>query len=122
MMTMAQVKADLKPSIDPQSTFDKLKQLQARYADDLGNQGEFKKYASSLANYGWPQASSQNQAALRIAITDTGEFIRDISDISNLTLDPDLDSYYLMDIAMMKLPQMIEKLSVTHELYRELLT
>jgi methyl-accepting chemotaxis protein len=121
IVTMAQVKADLKPPLDPRSTFDRLNQLQARHADDLGNQEGFKKYASSLANYGWPQASSQNQNALRVAITDTGEFIRDVSDISNLTLDPDLDSYYLMDIAMMKLPQMIERLSDAHEAYQDLL-
>lgn len=42
-------------------------------------------------------------------------FILHAGDISNLILDPDLDSYYLMDITLNKLPSILEKASKVEE-------
>ncbi len=39
-----------------------------------------------------------------------------IGDASNLVLDPDIDSYYTMDIAVFKFPDLLEKLSDIREL------
>ncbi|CAN5264282.1 methyl-accepting chemotaxis protein [soil metagenome] len=38
------------------------------------------------------------------------ELLSDVADGSNLTLDPDLDSFYLMDTALAKQPMLIERL------------
>ena len=40
--------------------------------------------------------------------------IRYTGDISNLILDPDLDSYYLMDISLLTIPDVIYKQSLIH--------
>ncbi|GEM_PF-3191205 len=37
-------------------------------------------------------------------------FIRHVSDASNLILDPDLDTYYLMDAVVLKLPELTERI------------
>lgn len=37
------------------------------------------------------------------------EFIRRVGDTSNLILDPDLDSYYMMDIVLLAIPQMLKR-------------
>jgi methyl-accepting chemotaxis protein len=41
-------------------------------------------------------------------IADTIAFIKDIGDTSNLTLDPDIDSYYLMNIVIFQAPALSE--------------
>ena len=43
-------------------------------------------------------------------ITDVLELTKHVGDTSNLTLDPKLDSYYLMDTIVSLLPQMVENL------------
>ena len=43
-------------------------------------------------------------------ITDIKGLITHIGDTSNLILDPDLDSYYLMDVTLIALPQMQDRL------------
>ena len=45
-------------------------------------------------------------------ITTLLELVARAGDTSNLILDPDLDSYYLMDIIVIKLPNLLEKISV----------
>ncbi len=46
-------------------------------------------------------------------VDDTLSFISHIADSSNLILDPELDSYYLMDGIVMKLPSVSEKIGQT---------
>ncbi|MDE0853593.1 MAG: hypothetical protein OSA97_04150, partial [Nevskia sp.] len=41
-------------------------------------------------------------------IGDTVGLIGDVSDASNLTLDPDVDSFYLMDVVMFQAPELSE--------------
>ncbi|WP_281889294.1 methyl-accepting chemotaxis protein [Paenibacillus sp. YYML68] len=43
-------------------------------------------------------------------VDDTIHLIKHAADMSNLTLDPDLDSYYLMDLTVNNLPTLMEKL------------
>lgn len=47
-------------------------------------------------------------------ITDLRTMITHAGDTSNLILDPDLDSYYLMDITLIALPQTQDRLSAVH--------
>jgi methyl-accepting chemotaxis protein len=45
-------------------------------------------------------------------IADIRGMIAHAGDISNLILDPDLDSYYLMDVTLLAMPQTVDRLSV----------
>jgi len=52
-------------------------------------------------------------------ISDTLAFITDVGDTSNLTLDPDIDTYYLMDVLVFKGPKLTEWLAQSWTLSRE---
>jgi methyl-accepting chemotaxis protein len=49
-------------------------------------------------------------------IADTIALINDVSDASNLTLDPDIDSYYLMNVLIFQGPELSELLAQTRGL------
>ena len=55
-----------------------------------------------------PEASDERHAAL---VADVRTMITHAGDTSNLILDPDLDSYYLMDVTLCALPQMQDRLA-----------
>src|SRR4029453_3351577 len=60
------------------------------------------------------KATTQNDEATKgVAhlIADTRGMIAHMGDTSNLILDPDLDSYYLMDITLLALPQTQDRLA-----------
>jgi two-component system chemotaxis sensor kinase CheA len=58
-------------------------------------------------------------AAYQSLINHTRTMITHAGDTSNLILDPDLDSYYLMDVTLLALPQMEERLQlITAEVHR----
>jgi signal transduction histidine kinase/DNA-binding response OmpR family regulator/HPt (histidine-containing phosphotransfer) domain-containing protein len=52
-------------------------------------------------------------------IGDVLTFITDVGDTSNLTLDPDIDTYYSMDVLVFKGPKLTEWLAETWTLARE---
>ncbi|HEX9022390.1 MAG TPA: methyl-accepting chemotaxis protein [Geobacteraceae bacterium] len=73
---------------------------------------------------GWPElASGETVAALRSAASGAGDrdkaadallsLIGDVADGSNLSLDPDMDSYYLTDTLVNKIPYLLETTSRT---------
>lgn len=117
LVTLSETKAGLTPQRDPKATLDLLKSLQDKFGPTLETDAAFKKYQAALTAAGWPSANARRQSELKVAIAESGEFIRDVSDLSNLTLDPDLDTYYLMDVSMMKLPQQIERISEVYDLF-----
>ncbi len=58
-----------------------------------------------------PRLDAQQRADRhRHLITDLRTMITHVGDQSNLILDPDLDSYYLMDVTLLALPQNLERL------------
>ncbi len=65
-----------------------------------------------------PQQSFQLHSAVIAEILDA---IALVGDTSNLILDPDLDSYYLMDAAVNHLPYMMEKTAQLQELGLEII-
>jgi len=69
-------------------------------------QGEWKTLQGQVRGLS-PAESFRQHTALIARIT---AFITQIADASNLTLDPDLDSYYVMDALVTRLPGMTEKL------------
>jgi methyl-accepting chemotaxis protein len=55
----------------------------------------------------WTQARVQDAGAQQMEmLTDFRQLIAHVGDTSNLILDPDLDSYYLMDVTLLALPDM----------------
>jgi signal transduction histidine kinase/DNA-binding response OmpR family regulator len=54
-------------------------------------------------------------AARQASITDTVQLMAHVGDTSNLVLDPDLDTYYLMDATVILLPALVGQLTVIDE-------
>ncbi|NBV25649.1 MAG: methyl-accepting chemotaxis protein, partial [Proteobacteria bacterium] len=60
---------------------------------------------------GLAQVTPEHAAAQhRHLVADMRAMITHVGDLSNLILDPDLDSYYLMDVTLLALPQMQQRL------------
>lgn len=55
----------------------------------------------------YTSASAESYASF---ISDIRGMITHLGDMSNLVLDPDLDSYYLMDVTLLAIPQTIDRL------------
>ena len=91
----------------------------------LSSAGLAKKNRSQLA-FGtvkarWDSLKSMEETSGEAAIKSSVELIANIrglighiGDTSNLILDPDLDSYYLMDITLLALPQTQDRLAEIH--------
>jgi methyl-accepting chemotaxis protein len=65
--------------------------------------------AASLKTLGWPDRALARNAETEKAIADARTLMGKIADGSNLTLDPDLDSYYVMDVVTVKLPELLDR-------------
>lgn len=65
-------------------------------------------------------SSSDRDEKIAAFIADTRMMITHSGDTSNLILDPDLDSYYLMDITLCAFPQLQERLQETMNYIRKL--
>lgn len=55
-----------------------------------------------------PLSAAGNPMALKAGIGSIRELLSVLSDASNLTLDPELETYYLADLATKKIPQLID--------------
>lgn len=65
---------------------------------------------SRLANEGFATRLSANIAAHRVLISKILVFAAEVSDYYQLTQDPEIGSFYLMDTALVKLPALLETL------------
>ncbi len=61
------------------------------------------------------QAASDSAAGLTPVIDEAAALMDHVGNTSNLILDPDLDSYYLMDIAVTRVPHLARKLAFLRE-------
>jgi hypothetical protein len=89
------------------SEFKKLEAVHTRIGDDLAASDAFHALKTSVVAATSPTSSAQSSeelvaAALRLVVAAT--------DGSNLTLDPDLDTYYLMDSALAAAPPLIDSI------------
>lgn len=75
----------------------------------LDSSQDFDKLTRALADANWPSPSIGRNTPNIMAIAQAHEFIRSVGDLSNLTLDPDLDSFYLMEVTTMRLPRLMER-------------
>ena len=65
----------------------------------------------TLSNAVQSMPAQDHEANVAAFIADVRGMIAHAGDTSNLILDPDLDSYYLMDITLLAMPQTFERLS-----------
>jgi PAS domain S-box-containing protein len=84
-----------------------LASLSAKFDPEIGTAEQSGALAKSLAAIGWPTQRITDQEAVRPAIESGQALITAIADASNLTLDPQLDSYYVMDAIAFKLPMLL---------------
>src|SRR5262249_21515458 len=77
-----------------------------------------KALTTALRDLDWPNKPLARDDKLEAAIAAARTLVTKISDGSNLTLDPDLDSYYVMDVVTTKLPEAIDRLGTVLALAR----
>jgi methyl-accepting chemotaxis protein len=65
--------------------------------------------SEALRGLGWPDRALARNADTEKAIAAARALVGKISDGSNLTLDPDLDSFYVMDIITTKLTEVVDR-------------
>jgi methyl-accepting chemotaxis protein len=114
---LAAARATPGSSVSPSASA--LASLGATYDDslDIGSAG--RELRDLLAKLGWPPKPELMEAQAEAAIAGARTLITKISDGSNLTLDPDLDSYYVMDAATTKLPEAVDKIAALMALTRD---
>lgn len=79
------------------------------------------KWADLKTAIGKDAKAEAHDTAVTSYIADLRGMIAHSGDTSNLILDPDLDSYYLMDVTLLALPQTVDRLSsVATTLYPQL--
>ena len=100
--TLADVKARL------QTAQSKLAEVEKRLGADLGTA---KAYAAMQAAYAEAERSSAKDkvfGAHTAHVESLMSLLYQATDGSNLTLDPDIDSYYVMDAVMFRMPDIVE--------------
>ncbi len=84
-----------------------LSELAAKFDAGMATSEAFNTLSKRLSAVGWPSQRIQDETAIQSGIEEAKALITSITDGSNLTLDPDLDSYYAMDVVAFKLPGLI---------------
>jgi methyl-accepting chemotaxis protein len=85
--------------------------LQSRGREGLAFEPVLKQWQETRKAIVAQATGSGNDAAVVATIAGIRGMIAHSGDMSNLILDPDLDSYYLMDATLIALPQAIDRLS-----------
>jgi methyl-accepting chemotaxis protein len=80
----------------------KLAEVSARYDASLGSATASKAFQDSLKTARWPVPSLASDKQRKAAIDAGKDLITQIGNGSNLVLDPELDTYYLMDIIILR--------------------
>ncbi|MFN7971393.1 MAG: PAS domain S-box protein [Acidobacteriota bacterium] len=90
--------------------------------DRVGGDLETSKSWSALKGHWWElkgravgMSKEESRSAHEALIDEILLLINHVGDTSKLILDPDLDSYYLMDTVVVRLPAIIQKLAQTRE-------
>ena len=97
----------------------KLEVQDAEFGEQLKTNGvvdeiksEFDSLVAGIGNYGLTEIKAKHSQL----ISKIQALIANVGDTSNLILDPDLDSYYLMDVIVVRLPNVLEELAQTRDL------
>lgn len=98
----AQLRLGLTNTAPDTSEMDRLAREHADYLKMQAQLADFKVAINNDRLISSDEAQEKLTAAIRALIVRVG-------DTSNLILDPDLDSYYVMDIALIKLPELLDQ-------------
>jgi methyl-accepting chemotaxis protein len=82
------------------------------YDGALESEDATRALAGALNTLGWPNRPLARNADAENAIAAARTLLTKIADGSNLTLDPDIDSYYVMDVVTIKLPELVDRLGI----------
>ncbi len=88
--------------------------LQAAHADYGGKidaEASRQRFLEKMQPLGWPQLDVVAKTNAGPAAAATRAFLREIAEVSNLTLDPDLPPSYLVELTTIRLPLVRERLS-----------
>lgn len=96
-----------------------IRELDKRYGAAMDTADAAKTLTASLESMGWPRRPAQRGEQAEKSIENARALLSKVSDGSNLTLDPDLDSYYVMDTVTMKLPELVDRTGALHSLVRQ---
>ena len=96
-----------------------IRELDKRYGAAMDTADAAKTLTASLETMGWPRRPAQRGEQAEKSIENARALLSKVSDGSNLTLDPDLDSYYVMDTVTVKLPELVDRIGVLHSLVRQ---
>jgi len=97
-----------------------LARLGAQYGAAMDAAQPMRELEEALKAIGWPDRALGRGEPIEKAIAAARGLIAKIADGSNLTLDPDLDSFYVMDVVTVKLPEAVERLGKIVALVREM--
>jgi methyl-accepting chemotaxis protein len=103
------------PALQPAAKLQSAPKLDAAaqtYDGEMGSEAASRELAKALAAVGWPSQPVPAGDKADAAITAARALINKIGDASNLILDPDLDSYYVMDITLLRLPEAVDQARV----------
>ncbi|MFZ5428297.1 MAG: methyl-accepting chemotaxis protein [Thermodesulfobacteriota bacterium] len=98
--------------------FADLAEVHAKYAealqfthDDLAKRGREKFHPGSVAAEWRKAGDNPSPEVLDALVAGVRGMIAHVGDTSNLILDPDLDSYYMMDVVLLALPQTQDRMA-----------
>jgi methyl-accepting chemotaxis protein len=94
---------------DLQKSVERLAEAGNQYNEAMGIGSSFDEVLEHLRHVVEDKPDALSDEALKDSAR-ARDLLRDIGDKSNLILDPDLNSYYLMDIAITRLPDLAESL------------
>jgi methyl-accepting chemotaxis protein len=93
-------------------------EAEARHGQEMDTAAAAAGLKDALNRIGWPRRSIARNDDVVAAIAAARALITRIADGSNLTLDPDLDSYYVMDLVTVKLPEALDQTAILLALAR----
>ena len=103
------------PALQPAAKLHSAAKLDAAaktHDGEMGSEQASRELTRTLAAVGWPSQPVPAGDKADAAITAARALINKIGDASNLILDPDLDSYYVMDITLLRLPEAVDQARV----------
>jgi len=96
-----------------------LQRMSDTYDEAMNTAGPASELRAALSKAGWPLAKEARHPDTVAAIAAARTLLSKVGDGSNLILDPDLASYYVMDTVLLKLPEVIDRAGILIGMARE---
>jgi methyl-accepting chemotaxis protein len=97
-------------SVDLADAVASVDETESRHGGALDTTNLWRDAKSALVEAGKATGAAQSYEMYTVATSALSALIVQVADASNLTLDPDLDSYYLMDALVFRLPILLDVL------------